>query len=241
MIRSGAFQREGNGRVGIKEWFAAGKSDLQAPEVPVPFLQLCKSLNSSIRFEDEGRKILGFWRNLGKPLLEGGDEVGRLQVVCKEVGKKGLHWDLKPHSNRRWGWCSDEKKSQRPKNAGRGFLAALWIFLHHLGYTTCPTSPKLELFGKMGVSGNSPAATAAKATTLEPPGTQGCYFPHILFFSLLARYKLSPRKPKINPITSPSAIYLKRYILILYFGHQSPLVSLSGWLNSPSPVLISTH
>lgn len=57
----------------------------------MPFLQLCTSLNSSIRFEDKGRKILFFWRNLGKPLLEGGDEVGRLQAVCKEVGKKGLY------------------------------------------------------------------------------------------------------------------------------------------------------
>lgn len=56
MIRSEAFQREGNGRVVIKEWFAAGKSDLEAPEVHMPFLQLCKSLHSSISLKTKVEK-----------------------------------------------------------------------------------------------------------------------------------------------------------------------------------------
>lgn len=48
MIWSEAFQREGSGRVEIKEQFVAGKSDLEAPEVHMPFLQLSRSFNSFI-------------------------------------------------------------------------------------------------------------------------------------------------------------------------------------------------
>ena len=108
MVGSEAFQREGNGRVEIKDWFAAGKSDLQGLEVHMPYLQLCKLLHSSISSRKKVEKVLRFWKNLGKPLLKGGDEVGTGRIVCEVVKTEGpygvsakVHPDLNPPPSRR--------------------------------------------------------------------------------------------------------------------------------------------